>query len=423
MRLRRLDLTRYGKFTNQILDFGPRPEGLPDLHIVYGPNEAGKSTAFAAFLDLLFGIGTQSPFNFLHPYSTMRIGGLLEFDDQAAEFTRIKRPQNSLLDASERPMPESAIRGELGGIDRDAYRTMFSLDDETLEKGGDGILASKGDLGELLFSASAGLADLSRKLVDLKGEADRFYKFRARSGQLADLKTRLSELKAAREQFDTLATEYARLIEVRDRTSTQYDQAIAERTRIQTRTDEIHRHLSALPRLSVLRGLREQLSPLADLPMAPPSWSQELQELQREEIQLGVQTLSIADEVERLASELDAIVVDETTLPLSERVERIGELRARYVTAEKDIPERRLQLRQADLKIAGILSRVGREGEPEPQRLLLSAATIGALRDLIESRSGIDAAKRAGNDQRSGHHHCIALGRPSGSAATGDEVR
>ena len=74
MRLRRLDLTRYGKFTNQILDFGPRPEGLPDLHIVYGPNEAGKSTAFAAFLDLLFGIGTQSPFNFLHPYSTMRIG-------------------------------------------------------------------------------------------------------------------------------------------------------------------------------------------------------------------------------------------------------------------------------------------------------------------------------------------------------------
>lgn len=195
MRLRRLDLTRYGRFTDQSLDFGPRPEGLPDLHIVYGPNEAGKSTAFAAFLDLLFGIGMQSPFDFLHPYSTMRIGGLLEFGNEARAFTRIKRPQNSLLDSSDRPISESAIRGELGGIDREAYRTMFSLDDETLEKGGDGILASKGDLGELLFSASAGLADLSRKLVDLKGEADRFYKFRARSGQLADLKARLSELK------------------------------------------------------------------------------------------------------------------------------------------------------------------------------------------------------------------------------------
>ncbi len=394
MRLRRLDLTRYGKFTNQSLDFGPRPEGLPDLHIVYGPNEAGKSTAFAAFLDLLFGIGTQSPFDFLHPYSTMRIGGLLEFGNEASAFTRIKRPQNSLLDASDRPISESAIRGELGGIDREAYRTMFSLDDETLERGGDGILASKGDLGELLFSASAGLADLSRKLVDLKGEADRFYKFRARSGQLADLKAHLAALKTEREQFDTLASEYARLIDVRDRAATQYDQSIAERTRIQARMDEIQRHLGALPRLSVLRGLRERLVPFAELPEAPPAWPVELPELQREEIELGVQTQLIADEIERLVSEVDAIVVDETALPLSERAERLADLRARYVTAEKDIPERRLQLREADLAIAGILGRIEQEGEPEPRRLLLNAATIGALRELIESRSGIDAAMR-----------------------------
>ncbi len=399
MRLRRLDLTRYGRFTDQSLDFGPRPEGLPDLHIVYGPNEAGKSTAFAAFLDLLFGIGMQSPFDFLHPYSTMRIGGLLEFGNEARAFTRIKRPQNSLLDSSDRPISESAIRGELGGIDREAYRTMFSLDDETLEKGGDGILASKGDLGELLFSASAGLADLSRKLVDLKGEADRFYKFRARSGQLADLKAHLAALKTEREQFDTLASEYARLIDVRDRAATQYDLSIAERTRIQARMDEIQRHLSALPRLSVLRGLRERLAPFADLPEAPPTWAAELPELQREEIELGVQTQLISDEIERLVSEVDAIVVDETALPLSERAERLADLRARYVTAEKDIPERRLQLREADLAIAGILGRIEREREPAPRRLLLNAATVGALRELIESRSGIDGAMRVAADE------------------------
>lgn len=59
MRLRRLDLTRYGKFTDRSIDFGERTDGQPDLHIIYGPNEAGKSTAFAAFLDLLFGIGSQ----------------------------------------------------------------------------------------------------------------------------------------------------------------------------------------------------------------------------------------------------------------------------------------------------------------------------------------------------------------------------
>jgi hypothetical protein len=40
---------------------------------------------------------------------------------------------------------------------------MFCLDDETLEAGGESILASRGDLGHLLFSATAGLADLSAR--------------------------------------------------------------------------------------------------------------------------------------------------------------------------------------------------------------------------------------------------------------------
>ena len=48
MRLQRLDLLRYGKFTDQSLDFGTAAEGAADLHIVYGPNETGKSTALSA---------------------------------------------------------------------------------------------------------------------------------------------------------------------------------------------------------------------------------------------------------------------------------------------------------------------------------------------------------------------------------------
>ena len=70
MRLIRLDLTRYGKFTDHSLAFGDRPSGSPDLHVVYGPNEAGKSTALSALLDLLFGIEPRSRYDFLHPWPT-----------------------------------------------------------------------------------------------------------------------------------------------------------------------------------------------------------------------------------------------------------------------------------------------------------------------------------------------------------------
>ena len=57
MRLHRLSPTRYGHFSDNCrLDFGDIPDHGHDLHIVYGPNEAGKSTLFNALQDMLFGI-------------------------------------------------------------------------------------------------------------------------------------------------------------------------------------------------------------------------------------------------------------------------------------------------------------------------------------------------------------------------------
>lgn len=134
MRINRLDLTRYGKFTDKHIDFGPVEPGRPDLHIIYGPNEAGKSTALSAFLDLLFGIESRSRYDFLHPYSTMRIGAALDIGGVARELVRIKKPQNSLLGPGDQPIGEHLILGELGGVERDVYCAMFSLDDDTLRK-------------------------------------------------------------------------------------------------------------------------------------------------------------------------------------------------------------------------------------------------------------------------------------------------
>ncbi len=148
---------------------------------------------------------------------------------------------------------------------------MFSLDDETLEAGGESILASKGDLGQLLFSASAGLADLSRTLVDLRAEADGFYKYRARSGELPALKAELAALKDERERIDTFASEYAQLVATHDRAAAQYDEAIAERGLIRARMDEIQRHLNALPRSAALRSIRERIA-AARWPSGRTAW-------------------------------------------------------------------------------------------------------------------------------------------------------
>ncbi len=423
MRLDRLDLTRYGRFTDHILDFGEPEAGRPDLHIVYGPNEAGKSTTLSAFLDLLFGIETRSGYDFLHPYATMRIGAALRLDGGVRDFARIKRPQNSLLDHNDQPVAGAAILAELGGIDRDAYRTMFSLDDETLEAGGESILASKGDLGQLLFSASAGLADLSHGLTDLEAEAQRFYKFKARSGILSALKKRLADLKTERERIDTLASDYARLIQDRDGAAALYDDAIAERGRNQARIEEIGRLLSALPRLAALRGLRERLAPYAGLPEVPREWAGELPRLQTAEIELGVGIDAITQDIEERSTLLQSLVIDDAALAQADRVNGLSTLRPRHVTADKDLPERRQRSREADGEISSLLRRIEREGEAEPGRLILGASITGRLRELIEARSGIDTAVKAAHVEWVGAEQRLVEARSTLDAAkAGDEI-
>jgi uncharacterized protein YhaN len=390
MRLNRLDLTRYGKFTDRTIDFGPAHANQPDLHIIYGPNEAGKSTTLAAFLDLLFGIEMRSRFNFLHDYPSMRIGAALELGGRVHELIRVKQRQNDLRDAEGRPVAPGLIAGQLGNIDRESYRAMFSLDDDTLEAGGESILASRGDLGQLLFAASAGLADLSTTLGELRAETERFHKLYARGSELAGLKAKLAELKAERERIDTAAGVYNQMIDTRERSLAHYNEALATRGSLDARRQALQRQVGALPRLAALRAARLAMQDFADLPEAPPGWAEALPALQAAVVPLEVRTGKIEAEVAQKAADLEAIVIDEPALRCADRVAGLADLQARYVTAEKDIPARRQEVREQILAIAAVLVRIGRDGDPDPPRLVLDAATIGTLNALIARRSGIE---------------------------------
>ena len=94
MRIRRLDMLRFGHFTGKSLELPASPS---DLHIIFGPNEAGKSTALSAIEDLLFGIQAQTPYGFLHSYSEMRIGAALENGSDSLEVVRRKGNKDTLL--------------------------------------------------------------------------------------------------------------------------------------------------------------------------------------------------------------------------------------------------------------------------------------------------------------------------------------
>ena len=95
MRIDRLDLMAYGHFVDQSLNLS---DGHQGLHLIYGDNEAGKSTTLRALTAWLFGIPTRTADNFRHANPQMRIGGKLSLaNGDELEFVRRKGNKGTLL--------------------------------------------------------------------------------------------------------------------------------------------------------------------------------------------------------------------------------------------------------------------------------------------------------------------------------------
>ncbi|OQM73345.1 ATP-binding protein [Manganibacter manganicus] len=395
MRLRRLHLTRYGKFTDHSIDFGEHVSGTPDLHIVYGLNEAGKSTSLSAYLDLLFGIEERTKYGFLHPGKVMEIGACLEFGGQPHEFRRVKQRSNSLLDVHGQPVNEAILSVPLAGLTRDAYRMMFSLDDQTLEDGGNAILESKGDLGELLFSASAGLAGISSILETAIAEADGIFRKRASSTKIAGLKRQIADLKSQRDDIDVQASAYRTLMTVLEQAEAAYEAAMKEIGTAKARHDEIARVLRARPLAAEYRRGEEQLSEYADLPHPPSEWASTLPDLTVEETRLQTQLAGIGQREQKAREELEGLVVENRLLEMADRLDQVADAAARYATAQEDLPKRKQALSESSRKVDLVLATLGQTDIDDPKSLLIPAATIGTLRDLISEKSGVDVARQS----------------------------
>src|SRR5580658_8361000 len=102
MRLASLKLERYGCFRDKELVFRPGAS----LHLVFGENEAGKSTSLAAIADLLFGIEPRTSYDYLYP-GQLSLGGTIVTDSgQEFTFKRRKGTKNTLLDVNGKPIAE-----------------------------------------------------------------------------------------------------------------------------------------------------------------------------------------------------------------------------------------------------------------------------------------------------------------------------
>lgn len=168
MKILELNLMAFGPFTNVLLDLSGGREGL---HVVYGRNEAGKTSALRAIKALLYGIPHNTTDNFLHDNQTLRLGGRLRHSDgNEIRFNRRKGTKRTLLAPDGTPLDDRTLEKFLGGIGEQVFTTMFGISHDILVSGGQDLLQGGGEVGQSLFAAGLGAIGLSAFLKELEGE-------------------------------------------------------------------------------------------------------------------------------------------------------------------------------------------------------------------------------------------------------------
>ncbi|MBT6314673.1 MAG: AAA family ATPase [Alphaproteobacteria bacterium] len=395
MRIQRLGLTRFGKFTDFALDFGPQPSAGPDLHIVYGPNEAGKSTIYAGLLDLFFGIPRMSTFNFKHAPATMQLDGVIETDGEEISLTRIKRQKNDLLDADGQPVGIDPFAVAFGSLDRDAYQAMFSLNEASLSEGGKGLIAAKGDFGRILYGASAGLSGFSETLEAIREEADAFHRPSARRTALSGLKQQLDELIKAKAEADTQAPEYERLQTAQAAAADASAAAQTEEAKCRQTLALLKAQQTTLPHLAEYKDILAKLSAQPSLPDPPADAADRLAKLRDQQTRLTVRDAESVKRMDALEAEIANVQVDESLLALAPRIKALGEAEARFITAESDLPRRKQALGELDDAIAATSARLTGTITSDAQTLLLPPDVRASLSELANAWPALAERLRA----------------------------
>ncbi len=177
MRIRRLDLIRIGPFTNRSLSF---EKGDYGLHLIYGPNEGGKSSTLRAMKQWLFGIKGEKSCrdHFIHTHNDLRVGGVIEsHDGDRLECIRRKGAKTSLRGADDKvPVSVDELSAFLERLSEEQFSSQFGIDLDQLVAGGRAIVAGGGDVGESLFAAGAGAATAMAVGKWLDSECDRLLK-------------------------------------------------------------------------------------------------------------------------------------------------------------------------------------------------------------------------------------------------------
>jgi uncharacterized protein YhaN len=327
MRLRRLELTAYGQFSGAAIEL----RADASVHLIVGPNEAGKTTRRAAITDLLYGFKNLSEYAFLHGYASLRVGGTIESHGELYEVVRRKGRGLTLLDREGNALDPAIPASWVSGIEREAYVRLGSISHDELKDGARMLLEDEGAAATLLFSAAAGGFPARAFLKTLEEEAASIFRPRAQNLLLNGLLSDFAAVSERRREATTDFVAWEKLLAEIEATSREVDELECARAADEREITRLQRLLDLAPRIDDLEGYALELLDLRKRAVLPDPEGAKLRELLHELTERNDEFERTRRHLAILQREQAESVVDRALLDayaeIEELLPRVGEVR------------------------------------------------------------------------------------------------
>lgn len=334
MKFEALHLKAFGAFDDRNLDFSGGDAGF---HLVYGPNEAGKSTTLRAITQFLYGIEARTADDFLHPMKNLRIGATLSNGPARLACYRRKGNKGTLLAEDEKTtLDDDALAPFLAGVNEETFKNLFGLTHEQLVRGGEALVAGEGDVGQALFSAAAGTGNLKELLVRLDERAGELFKPTGSKPRINAALREYKEHKRAIKEAQLRPQAWKELHQTSQAAEAQrrtLDTRIQEARAEASRLDRIRQ---ALPLVAKRLTLLEELDPLQNVVVLDGDFTERRHACETAQFSAREARTTAIRALEEINAALAALPVNDVLLAHEDTIEDLNQRLGAYRKAQQD---------------------------------------------------------------------------------------
>lgn len=365
------------------------------ITVVYGANEAGKTTLMQFMRTVLYGFSCERRQRYLPPVHGGEVGGAMDIENnlQTLAITRHLRASRSETEAEQldlqaadgTPLPPTLLDQLLTGVDEPTFNNVFAVGLRELQELG---TLDDTDAAELLYKLTTGLdrvslvdvmQDLQRACRNLLNPEETSHSLVALQQRREQLRQQVAELTGRGHDWLELETQRGEL---------------AEQARgVQQRIDELTRSSQIVEAALQTRdlwgkraALQRQLELLEPVPAIPPESLEKLERLGEQDNERRRQIAVLKRRRREIRQEIGLLPLNQRLWSQAARIEAMSELSPWIVSLQTQVEQLRGEVQGLEARLAHSSTPLATTDEQLPEQLPdVSRRTLSLLRGPARS--------------------------------------